>query len=253
MISFAYMDTIPTVENSTVHTRKIISLSIIGVVVGLIVGAGAMFYYYQNAVFFNSPDIKIEGLSYPNPDAQKVPDINLKNRIVLPKSMVNEEYYTLINKIVDDLRIVGNNNVSTLIPLLETIKQKSAVRDFNGFFDLITQAKNEIAKNTALLDETRIDIANLKKISDTSVKDADVRNKSDILLASSDVFVREFLSYFDLVNKTLSGSFPTQSLLDRLTSQVTIVGTSAVTVQNDLSALLATIKQKSGTAPSSTH
>ena len=244
MISSNYMDTSPAVENSAGHTRKIISLSIIGILIGLIIGAGITFYFFQDAVFFNIPKTETATLSYPNPDAQKVPDINLKNSIILPKSIVGEEYYTLINKVVDDLRTVGNNNVSTLVPLLDSIKQKSTARDFSGFFDLVTQAKNEITKNTTLLGTTRGDIANLKKINDSTVKDADVRDKTNVLLASSDVFVQEFLSYFALVNETLSGSFPTQSLLDRLTAQVTTLGNAGATVQNDLNTLLSTIKQK---------
>jgi len=185
-----------------------------------------------------------KGLSYPNPADQKVPDINLKSNILLPKKIVGEDYYLLINKIVDDLRVVGNNNVSTLIPLLDSIKQKSAARDFNGFFDLVTQAKNEITKNIALLETTRGDIANLKKINDSTVKDADVRNQTNVLLASSDAFVQEFLTYFALVNETLSGSFPTQSLLDKLTAQVTTLGNAGTSVQSELNTLLTIIKQK---------
>ncbi|MDO8231689.1 MAG: hypothetical protein Q7T37_00600 [bacterium] len=241
------MDTLSTVENSTNtgNRGKTVLYSIIGVAVGTLIGAGIVFYFFQDAVFFTTPAMSdTKGLSYPNPADQKVPDINLKSNILLPKKIVGEDYYLLINKIVDDLRVVGNNNVSTLIPLLDSIKQKSAARDFNGFFDLVTQAKNEITKNIALLETTRGDIANLKKINDSTVKDADVRNQTNVLLASSDAFVQEFLTYFALVNETLSGSFPTQSLLDKLTAQVTTLGNAGTSVQSELNTLLTIIKQK---------
>lgn len=242
------MDTLPTVENPTNHSRKAVLLSIVGIVIGLLIGAGITFSFFKDAVFFGAPKADVANLTYPDPNAQKVPDINLRSNIVLPKSIVGEEYYNLINKIVDDLRTVGNSNVSTLVPLLDSIKQKSISRDFNGLFDLVTQAKNEVTNDVAMLEETRNDIANLKKINDTSTKDAAIRSQTDTLLASSDVFVREFLSYFDLVNQTLSGSFPTQSLLDKLTAQVTTLGDAGKTVQNDLSALLNTVKQKNDAA-----
>lgn len=245
------MDTLSTVENSTGtgNKRKTVLFSIIGVIVGILAGAGIMFYFFRDAVFFTTPAMPdTKGLSYPNPADQKVPDINLKSKILLPKKIVSEDYYLLINKIVDELRQVGISNTSTLIPIMESIKQKSASRDFSGLFDLIAQAKNEIKKNNDLLAATHEDIAAMKKVNTETTKDTDVRAQTDVLLDSSNVFVQAFTDYFSILNETLSGSIPTQSLLDRLAAQVTILGTAGASVQAELNSLLTIIKQKNDAA-----
>lgn len=225
--------------------RKTVLLSILGVLIGALIGAGIVAYLFRDSVFFSAPaTVPLSTLSYPDPNAQKVPDINLKSNILLPKKLVGEEYYLLINKIVDELKQVGTNNISTLIPLMDDIKQKSVSQDFVGLFDLVFQAKSEIKKNTALLMTTREDIVAMKKINDASVSDADIRTQTNVLLASGDAFVQSFLEYFSVMNETLSGSIPTQSLLDKLSRQVASLGEAGSSVQTELNTLLTIIKQK---------
>lgn len=236
------------VENapSTQGTRGGMILTlIVGVVIGLLISAGAVFFFFKDAIFFMTPSMANTGsLSYPNPSDQKVPDLNLKTNILLPKKLVGEDYYLLINKIADGLTQVGTNNVSTLVPLMEAIKQKSVARDFNGFFDLIAQAKNEIKKDSDLLMVTRQDISAMRKINDTTIKDTDIRNQTNVLLNASDVFVQTFTNYFVILNETLSGSVPTQSLLNKLSAQVTSLGKDSSSVQLELNALLTLMGQK---------
>lgn len=234
-----------TVENTSSTKGKTIFILIVGVVVGLLISAGIVFFFFKDAIFFMTPSTKnISTLSYPNPGDQKVPDLNLKSNILLPKKLVGENYYLLINKISDGLRQVGTSNVSTIVPLMDAIKQKSVARDFNGFFDLITQAKVEIQKNSTLLATVRADITAMKKVNTETIKDADIRKQTDVLLAASDVFVQTFTDYFAILNEVLSGSVPTQSLLDRLTAQVTSLGSAGSSVQSELTALLTLIGQK---------
>ena len=236
------------VENapSTQGTRgRTVLILSVGVVIGLLISAGAVFFFFKDAIFFMTPSMVNTGsLSYPNPSNQKVPDLNLKTNILLPKKLVGEDYYLLINKIADELTQIGTNNVSTLVPLMDAIKQKSIARDFNGFFDLVAQAKNEIRKDSDLLVVTRQDIAAMKKVNDTTVKDADIRNQTNVLLNASDVFVQAFTNYFAILDETLSGSVPTQSLLDKLSAQVTTLGKSSSSVQSELNALLTLMGQK---------
>lgn len=242
------MDTVSTIENSqNTQGTKIRTLLIltIGVIVGLLIGAGVAFYFFRDAIFFMTPSTaNTSTLSYPNPSAQQIPDLNTKINILLPKKLVGEEYYLLINKIANETKQVGVNNVSTIIPIMESIKQKSISRDFNGLFDLVTQAKNEIKNNVALLATTHEDIAAMRKVNAETVKDADIRKQTDTLLDASDVFVQAFTDYFAILNETLSGSIPTQSLLDKLSAQVTVLGKAGTSVQTELNSLLTIIKQK---------
>lgn len=237
------MDTVPSVEDTT-NTRgiksKTVFVPIAGVVVGVLIGAGIVAYLFRNAVFFTVPT-NTSALSYPD---QKVPDLNQKTNILLPKKLVGEDYYLLINKIADELKQVGINNNTTILPLMNTIKQKSAARDFNSFFDLIVQAKGEIKKNNDLLATTREDIAAFKKVNDETISDEEIHNQTTILLTSSDTFVQAFTDYFALLNETLSGSIPTQNLLDKLTEQIISLGSAGSSVQSELNALLILIQQK---------
>ncbi|MCX6788038.1 MAG: hypothetical protein NT108_02670 [Candidatus Kaiserbacteria bacterium] len=231
--------------NNDGSKRKTILIPIIGVLVGALIGAGIVAYLFRDSVFFSAPvTIPLSTLSYPDPNAQKVPDINLKSNILLPKKLVGEEYYLLINKIVDELRQVGTNNTTILIPLMDAIKQKSVSKDFVGLFDLVVQAKSEIKKDMDILMTTREDIIAMKKVTDTTVSDTDIQTRTNALLASGDVFVQTFIDYFSVMNETLSGSIPTQSLLDRLSQQVASLGKDGSVVQTEMNKLLTIIKQK---------
>lgn len=242
------MDTVPNVENSTnAHGTKgkIVLVSIVSAVAGALIGAGALLFYFQYAVFLNVPSTtNIDTLSYPNPNDQKMPDLSQEINILLPQKLVGQEYHLLINKIANELRQVGVSNISTLIPLMDAIKQKSIARDFNGFFDLIAQAKNEIRKGTDMLATTRGDIAALRKVNDESTKDEDIRKQTNVLLASSDAFVQVFSVYYSILNETLSGSVPTQDIFDKLTRQITSLRNAGSSIQSESNALLTLIQQK---------
>lgn len=248
------MDPVFNAESSPGKTRKIVLVSIIAVLVGALVGALAMFLSFrttlENAVFFNPPEPgATQKLSYPNPTSDQNAFVaSTTTNIVLPKGLVGQDYFLLMQKIANELQQVGVSNISTLVPLMNTIKQKSISGDFNGFFDLITQAKNEIRRNTIILTSTRQHIAALRTLSEGTVKDDDVRKQTGVLLDASDVFVTEFNGYFTTLNETLSGSIPTQDLLDRLARQVTSVQNTGASMQAEFTALLTLMQQKTATS-----
>ena len=209
------------VQGASGTKSNILLVSIVGVVVGMLIGAGAVAY----------PDGKVPGLSS-------------RTNIVLPKKMVREEYYLLINKIISDLQRVGASNNETILPLISTIKQRSAAGNFNGIIDLIIQAKSAIQKNTDLLAATSADIAALTKVNDASTSDADLRNQTVPFLVSADAFVRAFADYFSVLTETLSGSLPTQDLLNTLAEKVASVQNAGSSLQSELTTLLKLIDQK---------
>ena len=242
-----YMDTVPGIED-TMNVRdtksKTALVPILGVVVGILIGAGTMAFLFRDAVFFNIPTVEeTNTISYPD---QKVTD--LKTNILLPKKLVGEDYYLLINRVVNGLNQVGINNNATLIPIFDNIKQKSTARDFNGIFDLIIQARGEIKKNNDLLATTREDITALGKINDGSITDADIRRQTAVFLTSADTLTQAYTGYFATLSETLSGSIPTQNLLDRLATKVTSLRDSGSSFRSELNALLATIQQKDKTS-----
>lgn len=252
------MDPVLNAENSqnpAGWTKKFVIILIVAIMAGALMGAGAMFLLFrntlQNAVIFNAPaPTATNNLSYPPVDDRKAFDATTTPNIVLSKELVGPSYFPLVGKIANELQLVGTNNISTLVPLMNSIKQKGIAGDFNGFFNLVTQAKDEIKKNTAILAATHKDIAAMRVLNDQTVKDMDIHKQTNVLLDASDVFIQEFSGYFATLDETLSGSIPTQDLLDRLAHQVTIVQNAGSSMQAEFTALITLMQQKaSSTKP----
>lgn len=237
------MDLMPKLGDTIVggaSKNKILFIVVGAVLIGILIGAVALSFFFRDAVFLNIPTTNNGILSYPID--QKVPD--LKTNILLPKKLVNEDYYLLINKIVNELNQVGTNNNTILLPLMNAIKQKSVTKDFSSLFDLIIQARNEVKKNNDILATAKKDIADFKKVNDETTSDADVRNQTTLFSASGNAFIREFSDYFALINETLSGSVPTQELLNKLAEKVVSLRSAGSSFQSELDALLTLMKQK---------
>lgn len=239
------MDLLPGVgdtmsgRNLKNHTPLVYGIMIL---VGMLIGAGIVAFLFRDAVFLNIPKTNIETLSYPNGQSQKVS--NLKTNILLPKKLVSEDYYLLINKIVNELNQVVENNNTTILPLMNAIKQKSVAKDFGSLFDLMIQARGEVKKNSDILVTTRGDIAVLKKVNADTTSDTDVRGQTAVFLTSGDTFVQAFEDYFALISETLSGSVPTQDLLNRLSEKGVLLSNTGSSFQSELDTLLTLMKQK---------
>ncbi len=247
-----HMDPVYGVEN-TINTRGMKSrtaiILITGVVAGVLIGAGTMAFLFRGALFFNIPAIEeVSALSYPPYPDQKTPDSKSNILISIPGKLVGADYNLLINKVVNGLNQVGINNGATLLPLFDTIKQKSVARDFNGLFDLMIQARDEIKKNDDLLATVREDIATLKKVNDEHIKDADIRRQTAVLLISGDALAQAYTDYFATLNETLSGQVPTQALFDRLAGQITSLRDAVSSFKSELDALLIAVQQKDKTS-----
>ena len=243
-----YMDIVPN-ENvaSTGSTKgKIVLVSIIGIMAGVLIGAGVTVFLFRGALFFNIPvTTNIDIPSYPD---QKTPDSKTDILISIPEKLVGADYNPLINKVVNGLNQVGINNSTIILPLFDAIKQKSSARDFGGLFDLIIQARGEIKKNNDLLAAAREDIVALKKVNDGDVGDADIRRQTDIFLTSAGTFVQAFTDYFATLNETLSGLVPTQALFDKLAGQITSLRDAVSSFKSELDTLLTVIQQKDKTS-----
>ncbi|MDO8593792.1 MAG: hypothetical protein Q7R59_02760 [bacterium] len=220
------------------HTKKTVLMLIVGAVVGILISAGIMAYLFRDSVVLTIPATNTGALSYPD---QKVPDV--KTNILLPKKLVSEEYYLLVNKIIAELNQAVMNNNATILPLMNTIKEKSVAQDFAGFFDLVFQARGEIKKNNDLLITARTDIATLRKVNDGG-SNADIYNQTAVFLNSGDMFAQAFADYFSILNETLSGPVPTQALLDKLTEKIASLRSTGASFQTELNTLLVLIKQK---------
>lgn len=223
--------------------NNVLIAAIAGIIIGALLGVGAMFYFFRGSIFLNIPQVgNASQLSYP-PD-QKAPTLNQGANIILPKKLVSENYYLLINKIVNELWRAGANNNDTILPLISTIKQRSAAQNFNGIFDLIVQARSEIRKNIDLLTAMGADIAALQKENDANTGDTGLRSQTDSFLISADTFVRAFSDYYSTLNETLSGSIPTQNLLNTLADKITTLQSNGSSLQSELDSLLKLIDQK---------
>src|SRR3989344_5881608 len=119
------------IQGASGTKSNLVLVSIVGVVAGMLIGVGAMFYFFRGSIFLNVPEVgSANQLSYP-PD-QQAPTLSQGANIILPKKLVSKDYYLLINKIVNELWQTGADNNGTILPLMSTIKQRSAAQNFNG-------------------------------------------------------------------------------------------------------------------------
>ena len=232
--------------NNSITKSRVVLISIIGVVAGVLIGAGVMAFLFRDALFFNIPvTTNIDIPSYPD---QKTPDSKTDILISIPEKLVGADYNLFINKVVNGLNQVGINNSTIILPLFDAIKQKSSARDFGGLFDLIIQARGEIKKNNDLLATTLGDISSLKKVNNETVSDADIRGQTTVFLTSGDAFAQAFIGYFATLNETLSGLVPTQALFDKLAGQITSLRDAGSSFKSELDTLLTVIQQKDKTS-----
>lgn len=230
-------------ENPVGKNIHVIAI-VVSVLFGIGIGAGVVFYKFRNSVSLSIPQVQTTGaLSYPA-GQQKLPSVRQRADIIVPKKLVTQDYYLLINKVVNELQQVQMDHNEKILPLMNEIKQKSGSQDFNGLFDLIIQARSEIKGSSALLATTIADIASLKTANDAGTTDEDLHNETGSFLASANTFSAAFSAYLSTLNDTLSGSVPTQSLLDTLAGRIVALQKAGADLQSQLTTLLALIDQK---------
>ena len=227
---------------------------ILGIVIGAAVSIPAFLWFLRtdagNAVLRSYvvstpawPDVQVINLS-PG-DVQKLPSAS--STIPVPKAYANAAYYAAINASMGSLADF-TASYKKLVTLLTEINAKSLRGDFNGFFDLITSAKNEIASEKRFNDEFSQHLAELSAANQTSA-DAATKSLTLLLIPSGTALHAAIAANLDAINIILSGSVPTAAQLNAM-AQTTNGAKSALDEYNKVFApLLERFKDKIEASP----
>lgn len=150
--------------------------------------------------------------------------------IIVPKAYATAQYTVALNS---SLRTVGAIAASStqLSNLLITINNQSLAHDYNGFFDLIIQAK-------ALVSVQKIRVAKLGQeltaLSVANQQTSDPTTKADTLdlVSKGQSLQTQLSSYTASLEQLLSGSVPSASQIDDLKNQATDLESRATDFAN---------------------
>ena len=144
--------------------------------------------------------------------------------IAVPKAYATAGYHTALNALAKDVKSFGASYVM-LVPVLTTINANSLSHNYNGFFDLIVQAKGMVADEQNDVNNMTVDL-NALSSANLDTTDAQTKTMTDSLIAAGGAYRDALVVYVASLNKLLSGSAPTeQQLID--------INTQAGAVQSD--------------------
>lgn len=230
---------------------KNVLLIIIGILVGaLIMGAGVS-VFFKNAV----PTPSLEELNktvstiqneMPDPIAidTLIKTTKETTKILPPSGLVTEEYSVLINRILNTLNQAAINNNNEIVPLMKKLEEKGKSGDWNGIFDLASDIKQKIGENKKLVASAQADIASLRTINDQTTIDDSLRTQTGTALTAANSLANAFNRYFDRLGEFLTGTIPTQDLINNLNANIVILTNAGKDSQEKFNILLETMHQK---------
>lgn len=145
--------------------------------------------------------------------------------IAVPKAYANAQYYTSINALSQSVRDFGTS-YAKLVPVLTTINANSLSHNYNGFFDLIVQAK-------ALLADEKVYVSNISRnlnalsMANLQTTDAQTKTMTNALIDTGNAYYTALATYTASLDKLLSGAAPTADDLIAINTQANAVKNAA--------------------------
>lgn len=146
--------------------------------------------------------------------------------IPVPKAYASAEYTLALNATLRSTALIAASSTE-LAQVLLTINNKSLQHDYSGFFDLIVQAKAQVAtqhERVAVLgqDLTALGAAN------QSTTDATTKSQTTELIAQGQALQAALQAYTDTLDQLLSGSVPTPAQIQSVQDQATALQSVAL-------------------------
>lgn len=227
------------------HTGlKYTLLFIFGVVIGIPLGAVALVFFLRSdagagviAQYVVSqpqwPSAAPEQSSTATELAQSF--ASGSTTIPVPKGAATPAYATALNAAMRDMATLAASSTE-LDSLLTTINDRSVARNFNGFFDLIVQAKAGVAGQAAQIARLGQDLGALNA-ANQSTPDAQTKLLTQQLVAQGGTLHDSLVTYNAALSQLLSGAVPTAAQLNDLKAQATTLQTQAAGFLSSLQSL----------------
>lgn len=229
------------------ETRNAV-LIFVGFVSGMLI-TGFVFFVFFHALAPTLPSAEVvtSSANLIRTAPQKAPSTpdNVQTNILLPMTLVSNEYYETINRIVNTLNQIATNNNETILPPMNEIKQKSQSGDWEGVFDLATLAKIAIQKNKEFATATRNDLYALRSINEKTTSDSSFREQTVAFIDAGDKYADAFMLYLETLEKFLTGKSPTSELIDDLNGKISFLSVANKNFQQEMDNLLSVAKERS--------
>jgi hypothetical protein len=154
----------------------------------------------------------------------------------IPESYATTDYFTAINNVLSDIALVNNANMA-LAPLLTKLDAKTISCSYDGFYDLMGQARALSNQNQALAAQFIIHMTALAA-ANTETKDAITKSDTQTLITAGQALGSALQTYATSVQNILYGNTPTTAQIAEVQSQVNTAQGDAQTFADALKPLL---------------
>jgi hypothetical protein len=157
----------------------------------------------------------------------------------VPQSYANYAYFIAINNVVADIALINNANVE-LGPVLVTLDQKTLSCSYDGFYDLMDNARTLANKNQALAAQFVMHLNDLAA-ANTQTTDAITKSETAAAVSAGQALGASLAQYATTVQNILYGDTPTSAQIAALQSQANAVQGASQTFADALKPLVAHI------------
>lgn len=199
---------------------KNILLVFVGVIIGAVIGVGGTYFLYTKAILPAAIDDLGIAENFNPEEATKNINNMKKADAFIPKSLVDQTYHALFEKIINTANTVAKNNNEKIYPAMQLLKEKSQSGNWDGVIDVIVDAKTTIATNRGLVAQMKQDIYSFQNDNNANTKDTTFREKSEILARSGLQLTTSYESYFTVLSQFLTGKTPTKELATDLNIKI---------------------------------
>lgn len=226
------------------ESTKTVGILILGLVVGAIVGAVGMVLVLRSDVGAGLvaqyvatqpkwPDVSVSQSASTTLAVQQF--ISGQANIPVPKSYATQAYTAALNATLRDTGLIAASSTE-LAQLLSTINQRSLEHQYSGFFDLIIQAKGQVATQRARVSQLGQDLTALSAANQDTT-DATTKSQTADLITRGQSLQTGLSSYTDALEELLSGSVPSAAQVQALKDEATRLEALATDFSNATKAL----------------
>ena len=130
----------------------------------------------------------------------------------VPSAWVTTDYFTAVNNVINDIALLNNANIE-INSLLNKLSIKMLTYTFDGYYELMGQARQSSNLNQALVAQLAVHLSDLAT-ANVLTKDAITKLGTQTAVTTGQSFTSMFDTYNSSIQTFLYGDAPTQSQID---------------------------------------
>jgi len=234
-------------DNNPIHEHrsyKPLLIVIASLLIGAVIGGSIVFFGFRHLVIsstiFTEPpvitDSQAEDFDLPAPDQNEVDDT--ETTILLSKAAVTRDYHESMNSLLEIQKDIAAQTRTDIVPLMVELKRQSMEGSYEGFFDLVFEAKTAIREVEQKVNAFEEELDRLRTISDESELAPSIKEKTASFAADGRELVTTYREYFAALDATLTGGIPTVDTIERIDAAVADLNEQSDIVSTSLNELL---------------